>query len=201
MSDNTDRFFVVTGGPGSGKSSLIDALRQSGYARSVEAGRGTIQDQTAIGGRALPWVDPALFAEMMLCWEMRSYHMAEHQSGKVFFDRGVPDVLGYLCLLNLPVPEHMQKAANTFRYHRRVFIAPPWPEIFRQDGERKQSFDEAVRTYDAMVATYTACGYDLIEIPRVRLEERVYFVLQSVDPPAHLSGLPFLAFCRDQSPR
>jgi predicted ATPase len=190
VSENADRFFVVTGGPGSGKSSLIDALRQSGYARSVEAGRGIIQDQTAIGGCALPWVDPTLFAEMMLCWEMRSYQMAEQQSGKVFFDRGVPDVLGYLRLLNLPVPEHMQKAANTFRYHRRVFIAPPWPEIFRQDDERKQSFDEAVRTYDAMVATYTACGYDLIEIPRVRLEERVHFVLRSVDPDAHLSGLP-----------
>ncbi len=59
----------------------------------------------AIGGRALPWVDPALFAEMMLVWEMRSYHLAEQQAGLVFFDRGVPDVLGYLRLLNLPVPD------------------------------------------------------------------------------------------------
>jgi predicted ATPase len=33
---------------------------------------------------------------MMLVLEMRSYHMAEEQAGLVFFDRGVPDVLGYL---------------------------------------------------------------------------------------------------------
>ena len=96
----------------------------------------------------------------------------------------MPDVLGYLRLLSLPVPEHMRRAADTFRYNRRVFIAPPWQEIFRQDRERKQEFDEAVRTYDAMVATYTEFGYDLIEIPRVPVEERVRFILQSVDPDA-----------------
>ena len=190
MHGSAERFFVVTGGPGSGKSSLIDALQNNGYARSVEAGRGVIQDQTTIGGRALPWVDPVLFAEMMLCWELRSYQTATHQPGLVFFDRGVPDVIGYLRLLNLPVPAHMEKAAKTFRYNRRVFIAPPWQEIFRQDRERRQNFDQAVRTYDTMVATYTALGYDLEEIPRVPIDERVRFVLQSVDPVTRLFPPP-----------
>jgi predicted ATPase len=180
MRENHERFFVLTGGPGAGKTSLIEELHHRGYARSHEAGRGVIQDQVAIGGRALPWSDPALFAEMMLSWDMRSYQMAQQESGIVFFDRGVPDVAGYLRLLGMPVPEHMQKATETLRYNRRVFIAPPWEEIFQQDRERKQDFEEAVRTYDALAATYTACGYDLIEIPRSRLEERVRFVLHHV---------------------
>jgi predicted ATPase len=184
VGDNAERFFVLTGGPGSGKSTLLDALQQSGYARSLEAGRGIIQDQSAIGGRALPWNDRVLFAELMLCWEMRSYHMAQQQSGPVLFDRGIPDVLGYLRLLGLPEPEHMRKAADSFRYHHRVFIAPPWPEIFRQDRERKQDFDEAVRTYDALVATYTALGYDLVEIPRSPVDERVRFLLANINPSA-----------------
>ena len=180
MQGTSERFVVVTGGPGSGKSALIEALQRSGFARSVEAGRGIIQDQVAIAGRALPWVDPALFAEMMLEWEMRSYHVAEQSAGLVFFDRGVPDVLGYLRLLSLPIPDYMQNAAQTFRYNRRVFIAPPWREIFRQDRERRQDFDEAVRTYDALVATYTALGYDLVEIPRVPVDQRMRFVLDNV---------------------
>jgi predicted ATPase len=99
----------------------------------------------------------------------------------VFFDRGVPDVLGYLRLLNLPVPAHMQKAASTFRYNRRVFIAPPWREIFQQDRERKQDFDEAVRTYDALAATYTELGYTLVEIPCVLVGERVRFLLSNIE--------------------
>jgi predicted ATPase len=179
--ENAARFFVITGGPGSGKSALIDALQSAGYARSVEAGRGIIQDQVAIGGSALPWNDPALLAEMMLCWEMRSYHAAETQNGPVFFDRGVPDVLGYLRLMNLPPPEHVEKAANIFRYNRRVFIAPPWQEIFRQDNERKQDFQEAERTYDALVATYTELGYTLVEIPRGPVADRVRFLLSNLD--------------------
>jgi len=179
--DQKERYFyILTGGPGSGKSSLIEALHRQGYTRSIEAGRGIIQDQVAIGGRALPWSDPLLFAELMLSWEMRSYRLARESSGPVFFDRGLPDVLGYLRLLNILAPEHMRKAAEIFRYNRAVFIAPPWREIFCQDRERKQDFDEAVRTYESMVATYTALDYELVEVPRLPLEERLSFILQRI---------------------
>ncbi|MFG2014975.1 AAA family ATPase [Actinomadura geliboluensis] len=169
-------FVVVTGGPGSGKSTLIDRLELAGFARSQEAGRGVIQDQVAIGGRALPWQDVELFAEMMLCWEMRSYRSMEAQAGPVFFDRGIPDIVGYLRLEGRPVPPHVHTAARTFRYRRRVFIAPPWPEIYEQDTERKQSLAEAERTYESMVTTYAEYGYELVELPRVPVEERVRFV-------------------------
>ena len=108
MQNDSDRFFVLTGGPGSGKTTLIEALRRAGFATSAEAGRGIIRDQMAIGGPALPWQDRALFAELMLSWEMRSYQDAIEQTGPVFFDRGVPDTLGYLRLSGLPVPEHVR---------------------------------------------------------------------------------------------
>lgn len=179
MNNAFDRFIVITGGPGSGKSSLIDTLEKTGYSRSVEAGRAIIQDQGAIGGRALPWSDRALFAELMLSWEMRTYRSAEHTRGLVFFDRGVPDVMGYLRLIRLQVPEHVQRATKIFRYNHRVFIAPPWKEIFAQDRERKQDFEEAVRTYETMVLTYKECGYELIELPRAPIAQRLEFVLRS----------------------
>jgi predicted ATPase len=175
-----DRFFVLTGGPGSGKTALGEALKQSGYYCSVEAGRGVIQDQVLIGGRALPWADRSLFAELMLCWEMRSYRIARERTGLVFFDRGVIDVLGYLLQIGHAIPEHMEKAVENFPYHRRVFIAPPWEEIFRQDRERKQDFDEAVRTYEAMVTIYNRYGYELLELPRSSVKERLDFVLLEI---------------------
>lgn len=175
-----ENFFVITGGPGSGKSSLIEALHKCGYSHSMEAGRGIIQDQVLIGGRALPWEDRSLFAELMLCWELRSYRLARDTNGIVFFDRGIPDVLGYLRLSSLPVPNHVQKAAEIFGYNRQVFIAPPWKEIFQQDRERKQDFAEAVRTYDTMLATYSELNYQLIEIPCAAIADRVTFVLNEI---------------------
>ncbi|MGO4836445.1 AAA family ATPase, partial [Rhizobiaceae sp. 2RAB30] len=171
MTAHSDRFFVLTGGPGSGKSTLLAGLVVAGHSGSVEAGRGVIQDQMAIDGSALPWNDAALFSELMLSWEMRSYHIAEAETGTVFFDRGVPDIIGYLRLTGLPVPEHAARAAQTFRYNRRVFVFPPWPEIFTQDNERKQSPDEAERTFHAVTRAYADCGYDLIEVPRLPVEE------------------------------
>jgi predicted ATPase len=170
----------MTGGPGSGKSTLIEGMALAGYATSVEAGRGIIQDQVAIDGLVLPWRDPVAFSEMMLCWDMRSYHVAQKSSGLVLFDRGVPDVIGYLRLLGLPVPKHMMKAAEIFRYNQRVFIAPPWPEIYEQDTERKQDLEEAERTYISMFRTYTELGYELIELPRFPIQERMQFLTDAL---------------------
>jgi predicted ATPase len=187
-SKNSDRFFVMTGGPGSGKTAVMDALKESGVTCAAEAGRAIIQGQMSIGGRALPWADRTLFAELMLAWEMRSFAMAQQAAGPVFFDRSIVDVLGYLRLIGERIPEHMRRAAESFRYYQRVFIAPPWKEIFHTDGERKQDFDEAVRTYDAMVSMYTEYKYQLIELPRVSVEERKRFVLDSIAEPGTVFG-------------
>lgn len=179
----TDRYHIITGGPGAGKTTLLDALKGAGFGCSVEAGRGVIRDQVAIDGPALPWRDPAAFAELMLAWEMRSYHLAAHETGHVFFDRGVPDIIGYLRLTGLPVPGHVQQAVGRFHYNRQVFIAPPWPEIFRQDAERRQDLAEAVRTYENLASVYTELGYELVELPRAPIPQRAAFVI------AHTAGI------------
>jgi predicted ATPase len=85
--------------------------------------------------------------------------------------------------MNIPVPEHMHNAARTSSYNRNVFIAPPWRQIFHQDLERKQDFDEAIRTYETLAATYTALGHELVEIPRLPLDDRVSFILSRVGTP------------------
>lgn len=175
----TVRRIVVTGGPGSGKSTLLDGLGAAGHHRSEEAGRGIIRDQLAVGGAALPWADPALFAELMLCWELRNYRAAT--GGTVFFDRGLPDIAGYLRVEGLPVPAHVHAAARDFRYARQVFIAPPWPEIYRTDAERKQSPELARRTFEAMAETYAEYGYELVELPKAPVHERTRFVLNALD--------------------
>ncbi|WGF87086.1 AAA family ATPase [Marinivivus vitaminiproducens] len=178
MRGGTGRLIVVTGGPGSGKSTLLAALAEAGVATVPEVGRRIIREQTVIQGRALPSVDPALFAETMLSWEMRAYHDARDREGPVVFDRGVPDVMGYLRLSGLPVPPHVMRAAALCRYNREVFIAPHWPDIYTGDRERRQSEDEALRTYESMVATYRDCGYALVELPLAPVGERVRFVLE-----------------------
>jgi predicted ATPase len=174
------RRIVITGGPGAGKTSLIDALERRGFPRTIEAGRAIIQDQMRTGGTALPWDDREAYAQLMLAWEERSHNAAETLAGPVFFDRGVPDIVGYLRLCGLPVPAPIEAAARRLRYDPLVFIAPPWPEIFTGDAERKQDFAEAVLTHAVMVQVYAELGYTLAELPRASVEDRVDFVLEHV---------------------
>jgi predicted ATPase len=181
MQSSPDNLFVLTGGPGSGKTTLIEALGDAGFSTCPEAGRNIIRDQMALDGPALPWNDPALFAELMLSWELRSHHAASGRPGPVFFDRGVPDTIGYLCLCGIAVPRHMLKAAERFRYNAKVFVTPPWREIFVRDSERSQTWEEAVRTHDIMVETYVGLGYELFRVPCAPVEERSRFILAEAE--------------------
>lgn len=175
-----DRFIAITGGPGAGKTTLAQALAANGFHHMPEAGRAIIQDQVAIGGDALPWSDCRVFAELMLSWELRSYHQARSLSATVIFDRGIPDVVGFLILSGLPVPAHVTRAAGAFRYRRQVFIAPPWPGIFIPDTERKQSFEEAEATHRIMSDVYSGLGYDLVPLPLASVSERARFVQERI---------------------
>lgn len=186
----TDRLHVVTGGPGSGKTTLIDALAAAGVTTSAEVGRAVIREQVAIGGDALPWGDERAFAELMLPREIAAQEAGLACGETVVLDRGVPDVIGFLRVTGLPVPPAFDAAARMVRYNPRVFLAPFWTEIYAHDAERKQSADVARATEAVMRDTYAGYGYELVELPRASVAERVAFVRSVLERGDLLSSQP-----------
>ncbi|MCA1288174.1 AAA family ATPase [Salipiger bermudensis] len=82
----SDHFFVVTGGPGAGKTSLITELARRGFHTIPESGRAIIREEMARGGDALLWADRMAHAARMLEQDLRAYRTAQTLPGPVIFD-------------------------------------------------------------------------------------------------------------------
>ncbi|WP_373356049.1 AAA family ATPase [Pseudoroseicyclus sp. CXY001] len=173
----SDHFFVVTGGPGAGKTSLITELARRGFHTIPESGRAVIREEMASGGDALPWADRMAYAEQMLARDRQAHQGAAGLRCPVIFDRGIPDGIGYLRLCGAPVPPAMAAAARAQRYNRRVVFAPYWAEIFAQDPERRQGPAEAEATGAALRDTYAGLGYRLVELPRASVAARADWMI------------------------
>lgn len=175
-----NNFIVFTGGPGAGKTSLIEALSQKGYKHIEESGRKIIKQQVLIHGNALPWANASKYSELMLHQAIEDYKQMAEETDLCFFDRGIPDILGYVNLIGLNKQQTYLDAVSEYRYNPMVYILPPWEDIYKNDAERKQDFEEAIATYHIMRKIYTKSGYMLTEVPCTPLIERVKFILDDL---------------------
>jgi predicted ATPase len=173
-------FYIITGGPGSGKTTLIEGLRERGFLCVGEVGRQIIQEQLKIDGDALHNKNQRKFCDLMLSRSMYTFEQVAEKEKPVFFDRGIPELIGYCHLINAEVPHYLKNAANLFRYNPCVFIAPPWEAIYQHDAERKQNWQETVETYHCVANAHIESGYQLIELPKVSVTERIHFILARV---------------------
>lgn len=175
-------FFVITGGPGVGKTTLLRELEKINFKCIPEIAREIIKEQVSRNGKALPWKNTELYKELMMERSIASYKLANQTNNEIiFFDRGIPDTLSYARLINSTISTQMDFYTNHYRYNEKVFILPPWLEIYTTDSERKQTWKEAVQTYETLAGTYKQYNYDLIEVPKAPVKERVEFILQTLD--------------------
>lgn len=186
------RRIVITGGPGAGKTTLIERLARAGYAHIPETGRAIIREQTETGGVCLPWSDRQAYARLMFDTDMDKYDAAPREGRIAFYDRGLVDVIGYLRVEGMPVPEKYDLAARQRRYHETVFLAPFWPDIYGIDAQRRQSPQVAESTCKIMRETYRKYGYDIVDLPLADVESRLRFIESALAlaPPSTQSGDP-----------
>ncbi len=173
-----DRFFVISGCSGGGKSTLVAALAARGYATIEEPGRRIVRAEVAGDGQALPWRNLAAFADRAIARAKSDHQAAQILEGPVFFDRGLIDAIAAL--------EHAtgSSAADQvggFRYNSKVFLAPPWPEIYVSDSERTHDFAQAVAEYARLSAIYPRMGYTVVHLPKLAIAQRVNFILAHID--------------------
>lgn len=170
-------FYLLTGGPGAGKSTVIELLAKQKKLVVPEVARKIIRHQKTVGGTATHDGDRIAYTALMLERSIEDFQRLISVDAPVYFDRGLPDLYSYTMRYCGGVTEAVKQAIAQYRYNPQVFLFPPWPEIYCHDTERKQTFEEAIETWEAVKKGYEACGYLTIDVPKLSIADRVQFIL------------------------
>lgn len=165
---------IITGPPGSGKSSLIRALKLKGHIVLPEIAREAIKAEEKSGRGFFPWSHLAEFSDIVFREFMT--RKKDYEKPFIFTDRGVPDTMSYMRLGNLKAPQEYYDELALYPYHKVVFYAPFWDEIYKMDEVRKESVAEAKAVGKAITDCYTDLGFTLYQLPLGTVAERVRYV-------------------------
>ncbi|MEJ2766454.1 AAA family ATPase [Photobacterium sp. MCCC 1A19761] len=169
---------IITGGPGAGKTALLEAIARKGYLVFPEVSRQLIREQQQLAQGILPWTDLPAFAALCLSAMSEHRRLAAEGTMPAFVDRAIGDICAYLAIGGAPIPADYHQAARG--YHPRVFCCAPQREIYVQDEERPHSFTEAEQIHWQLVETYQALGYQVVEVPWGCVNERAGWVLARI---------------------
>lgn len=171
---------IITGGPGSGKTALINYLEKEGYPVMQEISRQVILEAQKEGIEQLFLENPILFSEKLLMGRLRQFKEADNYAGPIlFYDRGIPDVTAYMDFLNTHYPENFSTSCLENRYDK-IFVLPPWEDIYQKDNERYESFEEAKKIFNYLKNSYKKYGYTVYEVPVGSIKERAQFILNNL---------------------
>ncbi|MGZ9676499.1 AAA family ATPase [Flavobacterium sp. GNP001] len=171
---------VIIGGPGTGKSTLIDGLVEKGHCCYPEISREVTLEAKKQGIDQLFLEKPLLFSEMLLEGRKKQFSNAAKEPHEVvFIDRGIPDVLAYMHYIGDTYPDSFDAACREHLYSK-IFLLPPWEEIYISDEARYENFEQAQIIYNHLVETYQKYGYNLIEVPKDTVENRIQYILERI---------------------
>lgn len=179
----SQKLVLITGCSGGGKSTLIRMLNEKGFYTVPEPGRRIVAEEMAdngnTNGSALPWVDLKAFSLRSIEMATNDLASVQNQDGLVFFDRGLIDAA--LALEHSDGKRYRDILGDEKHYFNKVFLAPPWPEIFEQDDERKHDFQSAVDEFDRIQSALIELKYDVSLLPKTTVLERVDYILNQLE--------------------
>ncbi|PKA99979.1 putative ATPase [Flavobacteriaceae bacterium MAR_2009_75] len=178
---------VVTGGPSTGKTSVIEFLEKQGHfcvhelIRSMTSAEKNEEKANTFKTNPIVSVkDPKMFNQMLLDGRIEQFHTQPNSGAEViFFDRGIPDVHAYMNCFGQSYDSGFAQPCYDYRYDH-ILLMPPWKEIYAVDNERFETYEESVKIFESLEKAYTHFGYTVNLVPKGNVEERAKFILDHI---------------------
>ncbi|OEF04501.1 AAA family ATPase [Vibrio genomosp. F10] len=170
--------FIISGGPGAGKTSIIECLASMGYCTAAEASRTLIEQQSCSDNGILPWTNLSAFAELCLALMTEQKQAAQKSRRIAFMDRAIPDICAYLKQGKLPIEQRYMTGCDG--YQPIAFLCQPEWSIYAQDAVRPHPFEEALEIHEQLLSTYLELGFDVIQVPWGEIRDRAEFIENQV---------------------
>lgn len=180
MPETSRNKFVLTGGPGLGKSVLLPGLKAAGFRVFPEAARRIIDDWLAQGAQSpSPFDERRTFDAQITSLMVRDYQL-DDDGHPCVYDRGLPDLIGWCYYLKLPCEDYVRRVVEGHPYERLVLITPEWAPWYEQTQDRPFSLIESFRINAEIRRAYTELGYEPVELPRDSVSGRVAFITAAI---------------------
>ncbi len=180
----TKKRIVITGGPGTGKTSIINRLEATNYFCFHEIIRNMTEEvlkNNTIESNPIATVsDPYKFNTSILNGRINQFNEALSKDENIlFYDRGIPDVLAYMSYFDQSIDQLFINACKENIYDQ-VFLLPPWKEIYVSDNGRYETFEQAQQIHNHLIKMYEKFGYECIEVPFGTVEKRYKFITNNI---------------------
>ena len=174
---------VISGGPGSGKTTLVNFLRLKGYECVDEFSRTIIKRAQKKGESNIFKSKPLYFSKELWKGRKEQYKNSDliikkTQNQYVFFDRGLHDVLAYLDFIGTSY-DSCNFDPTDFPY-KLALLLPPWKAIYIKDNERNEDFEESKKLYFLIKKTYQKYNIPVFEVPFQSPELRISTLLEYI---------------------
>lgn len=167
-------WYVITGGPSSGKTTTVNALRNRGYKTTIEHARHYLDTQRQ-SGRTVEEIRQNQMEFQRGVLEMQiEQERSISRADLIFLDRALPDALAYYRFLKLPVDGRLPEAVEQV-FYRKVFILDCLPLV--NDYARLEDGKAQKKIHELLTEVYESLPFPVVHVPVLPPEQRVDFVL------------------------
>ena len=166
------KMYVVSGGPGTGKTSTVEELGKE-FQILPEAARDVSQNDSRFVGKSIKEVNPKEFQDAIFEEQKRVIDDLKGE-GVIFSDRGVGDTMAYRKLKGLKISKEMDNYFKKVKY-AEIFILD-FLDFYEQDELRQENEEEQKQIHQAIIDAYKELGYEPVIVPFMSVKKRVEFI-------------------------